>query len=213
MSGAVVAILIAIAVEYLRSPKLKLEIEPISTVPLHSANTTYQIESIKVRLFNKKLPLFASWMLREPASQCRAIITFYDLQGKETPGGAMNGRWPNSPQPVPTVVVGPNNQQFAILDQEKLTLVSRIDVFPDESEPLDIAMRVIGQSDCYGWNNESYFSVPQFFNPKWKLPMGGYLVKVVVISSGQKCTKIFHLVNYQTLDLRLATEREIQFVT
>jgi|GEM_PF-6151443 len=81
----------------------------------------------------------------------------------------------------------------------------------DESELLDIGARFDKDEECYGWNNEAYFSDPLWRNPNWKLRRARYLVKVTITSSGQKCVGAFRLVNdVARTDFRLepATESE-----
>jgi hypothetical protein len=47
-----------------------------------------------------------------------------------------------------------------IIDTMRLSLKSRIDVYPGESEPLDVAARFDDDVQCFGWSNEGYFSDP-----------------------------------------------------
>ncbi len=64
---------------------------------------------------------------------------------------------------------------YSIVDTSRLSMESRIDVYPGEEEILDVAVRIEGESDCYGWNNEAY---PSYWRTKdWKLPPSRYLVK------------------------------------
>ncbi len=104
-------------------------------------------------------------------------------------------RWANSVEPVPIPIVNSKGEeQFRILDP-RLAAEYRMDVYPGESEILDVAVRLDDEEDCYGWNTESYFCIPAWRNPNWKLPRGRYLVRVTVTSSGQKCVGTFRLIN------------------
>src|ERR1700746_4007033 len=102
-------------------------------------------------------------------------------------------RWEDvgpTPEPVPIRVVGPQGQQLQIFDYSRFTLETRVDVHPGESELLDVAVRFDDDLECYGWNNEAFFSHPIWRNRKWKLGPGRYLVTVVVRSSGQNAPTI-----------------------
>lgn len=66
-------------------------------------------------------------------------------------------------------------------------------MYPGEEEIFDVAARFDDEPDCYGWNNDAYFF--EWRNPYWKLERGRYLVKVKIVSSGQKCVGIFRLLN------------------
>jgi len=132
-------------------------------------------------------------MAREPALQCSATVGFHHLDNQDVFGRVMAGRWASSPEPfnpsslslggIATVVaVGP-------------AFGSRIDVYPDEGELLDIAARFDLEAECYGWNNDAYFSDLLWRNPNWRLGPGRYVVEVIIRSSGPPCTRRFRLIN------------------
>jgi hypothetical protein len=150
---------------------------------------------LRVKLFNKPLP---GWVVREPAVQCKAAIGFHHLDNQDVFGRIMEGRWVSTPEPVnlssiPGItVVGPPMPMFSF---GRMTDASRIDVYPGDTEVLDVAARFDNDAECYGWNNEAYFSDPLWRNPNWKLDHGRYIVEVVVRSSGQTCVGRFRLIN------------------
>jgi hypothetical protein len=132
------------------------------------------------------------------------------LDGQDFFGRAMPVRWASSPEPIADQIVSPEGKlHFLILDFSRAAGESRVDVYPDEEQILDVAVRFDDADDkhCYGWNNEAYFC--KFHNPNWKLPSGRYLVKVVITSSGQKCVGVFRLVNADLwTDCRLSVEEK-----
>jgi hypothetical protein len=192
--GAVIAILITIWVEYLRRPSLALVVEspPIDTK--YEDRPAKNRRGVRLKVCNKPLPGWAVWMVRAPALQCRGTITFHHLDGQNIFGRAMAARWANAVEPVPIPIVNSQGTQFHILDP-RLNAESGMDVYPGESEILDVAARLDDEEDCYGWNNESYFCTPPWRNPNWKLPRGRYFVRVTITSSGQKCVGDFRLIN------------------
>lgn len=194
--GAVIAILLAVGIENLRRPKLSLQIES-TPIDSHYSNQHPAVDSryVRVCLKNTGLPKWARWMLRSPALQCRGTITFHHLDGQNVFGRAMAVRWSGSPQPIPLEAITDDNRRFQIFDPMRLTLDSRIDVYPGEHEILDVAVRHDAEPECYGWNNEAYLQPHVWRTPGWRLPPGRYLVKVVVVSSGQKCEGVFRLIN------------------
>jgi len=171
---------------------------------------------LRVKLFNKPLSSWAKWMVRAPALQCRAEITFHHRDGHNVFGRTMDGRWSSSPEPIASRIFDLQGEhKFDLLDLTRITLGSRVDVYPGESDLLDIANRPFDDNNCYGWNNEAYFSIPHWRNPNWRLVPERYLVKVVVRSSGQNCTGYFHLVNdVAVTDFRLepATRPEFDLI-
>jgi hypothetical protein len=191
--GAIIAILMTIVIENLRKPKLELRIAPPRD-DSYQNRPANDVRFLGVKLYNKPLPKWARWMSRDTALQCHGYISFHHLDGQNVFGREMKIRWSGSDQPTAIqFVLG--NQQGRIFDPSRLTLESRMDVPPGEAERLDVAGRFDDDNDCFGWNNESYFSNPVWRNPDWCLNPGRYLVKVEIISAGEKITKTFRLIN------------------
>jgi hypothetical protein len=140
------------------------------------------------------LPKLLHWMLRGPALQCRGEISFHHMDGQDIFGRKMAVRWASSPQPVACQITDLEGKpQFILQDLARNALESRMDVYPGDEQILDVAARFDDDPDCYGWNNDSYFF--KWRNPHWKLERGRYLVSVTILSSGQKCTATFRLLN------------------
>ena len=195
--GALVSIGTVVFVEYQRRPRLKLlkEDPPLDNRydPPGSRPAT-DVRFLRVKLFNQTLPWFARWMVQAPALQCRATITFHHLTDEQDIfGRAMEGRWSSTPEPTP-IVLAPapsQGQQIALIPPAR----GWVDIYPGEGELLDIAIRADNDAECYGWNNEAYFSSPIWRNPHWRLDRGRYLVRVTITSSGQRCVGWFVLEN------------------
>lgn len=116
----------------------------------------------------------------------------------------MAGRWAGSPQPIPLEAIADDNRGFQIFDPMRLTLDSRIDVYPGERQILDIVARHDAEPGSYGWNNEAYLQPQIRRTLAWKLAVDRYLVTAVVVSSGQKGECTFRLINdVRRMDFRL----------
>jgi hypothetical protein len=189
--GGIITILTAISVEYLRLPVLSLAIEepPLDWL---APGGKGKRRNLRLILRNKSLPKL---LQRSAALQCRGEITFHNLDGQGFFQKTMPIRWARSPEPLANQIVDLQGcVQFLIRDFTRAITESRIDVYPGEQELLDVAVRFDGETDCYGWNNDTY-QYRDWRNPSWKLPSGRYLVKVVITSSGQKCVGKFRLIN------------------
>lgn len=202
VGGAILSILITIAIEFLRRPRLRLTIEKPCQKVEYEPNTHPASVARYARLYleNKQLPIWARWMLRSPAVQCNGTITFHDLRGNDIFGAGMSVRWAASDQPLAIEGITEDNKRFVVFDPTRLTLTSRIDVYPgiEERQLLDVAVRLDDETDCYGWNNEAYLQPNEKYlwrTPRWRIPPGEYLVKVSISSSGGKCTANFRLIN------------------
>ncbi|HXP77849.1 MAG TPA: hypothetical protein VN823_27185 [Stellaceae bacterium] len=196
--GVFIALVTSLAaniyVEWLRVPRLVLSAEDPRDDTYGAGFPANQTRSLTLKLTNRDLPPLARWLLRTPAMQCQAAITFHDLNGKDRFGDAMAGRWAKTPEPVPLKIVDNHgNPAGTIADPDRPTFGFRIDIYPGESESLGLVIRADNETDCYGFNNESYGH--GWRNPKWKLPNGTYLVKVLIRSSGRRCVGCFRLVN------------------
>jgi len=191
--GAVVAILITIGIENLRKPHLVIELIPPSDKE-YEKRPARNVRFLYLKVSNKPLPTWARWMSRDAATQCHGTITFHHLDGQNVFSRAMQVRWSGSPEPTPIhVVVG--DQTYLFFDPSKLAFLSRMDIYPGESESLDTVAKFDDENECYGWSNENYFTDPVWRNPNWKLTSGRYLIKVTITTSGEKISKVFRLIN------------------
>jgi hypothetical protein len=195
--GAIIVLAITIWLEWLRKPKLKLQVHN----PHDKDFTQLEDKPAKIARFlsleltNKPIWKSLRFMLRAAALQCHGTITFHRLDdGQDIFGRAMPIRWSSSPQPSATHVTI-DNIEFSLYDPKSFSITSRMDIYPGETERLDVAARFDNETDCFGWNNDSFFSDPQWRNQDWQLGEGSYLAKVVIVASAEKCEGIFRLIN------------------
>lgn len=194
VAGAVLAIVTTISVERLRQPKLRLRILPPGESPYPPGRPAKHGRYLAIELVNEPLAVLFRWMSRNPALQCHGTITFHNVDGERFFAAAMPLRFVRSPQPIPMeIVLG--EQHGVVIDPMRLSEDSRVDVFPGESTPIDVAVKFDSEEVCYGWSNLNYFSEPPWRHPDWKLPQGRFLICITVVSSGQKCARIFRLLN------------------
>ena len=194
VAGAIIAILITVAVEALRRPKLHLSIAPAEEAPYPPGRPAKHGRSLTLNLANEQLPWFARWMSRSPALQCRGTVAFHNMDGERFFAAEMPLRFALSPQPIPMEIVL-NGVRGILVDPLRFTADSRVDVYPGETTPLDITVKFDEEDECYGWSNLNYFSDPPWRHTDWKLPKNRYLISVTVFSSGQKCIGLFRLFN------------------
>jgi hypothetical protein len=86
----------------------------------------------------------------------------------------------------------PGRTVAVLTNPEELT--ATVDIYPGDSAPLDVAIRVDQEPEAYGWNNETYFH-RNWRNPDRRLERGQYMIEVLVTSSGRKCINYFRLDN------------------
>ena len=192
--GALITIGFVVWRESIRKPKLVLRIaDPVDASYTNRPAQTARYLGLIIE--NKKLPRFARWLSRNVAVRCHGIITFHHLDGQNVFGRPMQARWSGSPEPVPIQAIAPGPLPIQIFDPVRLSPELHRDIHTGESEKLDVAARFDNDVECYGWCNDNYFSSPVWRDPNWKLNPGRYLVKVIVISSGERCSGLFRLIN------------------
>ena len=191
--GAIIAILITIAIELLRKPKLGFEILPPKDMEFDNQPAN-RMRAVCLKLVNRPLPKCARWMSRNPALQCHGTITFHHLDGQNIFGRSMIVRWSGAPEPNPLrIQIG--NAEGLVFDPVRITHIQKMDIYPGENADIDIAARFDEEPECYGWSNESYFSNPPWRTVQWRLTPNRYIVKVTIFSSGETFSKIFRLIN------------------
>ncbi len=190
--GGITTILIAIWVERLRSPVLKFSIEePLTLAPTSAFSNPWR--SLRVKVSNERLPSWANWLVRLPAQQCRAEIAFLRLDATPLFEKPTTGRWTGTQEPLVAFLSNDKGETIPVLTNPQM-LTPALDVYPDDSELLDIVVRVEGEDLCYCWNDETYF-YHDWRNPHRVLGHGLYLVEVTISSSGRKRRGQFRLSN------------------
>ena len=90
-------------------------------------------------------------MVRAPALQCRAAITFHHLDDEQDIfGRAMEGRWASSPEPVPIVLppAAPQAQQLVLIPAGG----RGVDVYPGDRGRYLVRVGISSSGQkCVGW--------------------------------------------------------------
>jgi len=189
--GGLITIFVAVFIEQYRRPKLNISIAE----PIDRNYTNHPAQKARFLLLKvENLKPILKFIPRNPALKCHGFISFHHLDGQNYFGRLMLLRWSNSPEPLP-ITFQINNQIGKIYDPLRFSLESYVDIHTGETWNLDVAAKFDRDKECYGWTNENYFSNPIWRNPNWELPEGRYLVKVEIITSGNKYSKLFRLIN------------------
>jgi hypothetical protein len=209
--GAILSIIVTAVIEINKKPSLTMEIQNNDIARYEDNHPAKNAKFLYVVVKNRELPKAFNWLSRNAAMQCHGVINFYHLEdGTRVFVNPMPIRWTILPIPEGEKrVVG--NQVLEFFDMTKVNHYSRLDIYPGESnkESLNIAARFDEDEDCYGWTNENFFSTPLWRTPRWKLAKGRYLVKVSILSAGEKCERLFRLINDVSIDdFRLETALE-----
>jgi hypothetical protein len=182
---AFVGVVVALWYENLGSPRL--EISPGLTTddvnPLSCRRTRF------LHLNVRNNPRTARFVPRQTSYATHGTITFVTSEHRAI--GTMPIRWDGAPEPLRTEIV---DNQITYLPDHRLIRISRyIDIPPDESESLAIAVRIEGDTSAFGWTCESYFH--GWRHPDYELPPGRYVARVKIVSGDRVFQKEFPFVN------------------
>jgi len=185
--SASIAIAFVICMERLRKPKLRLRLieTRIRDYQDNVKRPARRLRVCELKLENHNLHRCLKWcMSRNVAVHCYGYITFHNKDGDNVINDQMPIKWAK----LPRVEVHPGGTKT----EHSLYEVSYMDVHPGEKEILQVAARFDNDSECYGWNNESYYYL--WRNPNWELEgPEDYFVKVKVVSAGLRCEDVFKL--------------------
>ena len=133
--GGIVSVAITIWVERLRSSRVKLALaDPLTFLPRGPLQSNWR--SLQVNVSNQTPhPLVNWWMVRAPAQQCRAEISFLRLDGTPFIAQPMIGRWAaGAPEPRTIHVTTPNGTVPVLTNPQELK--TTVDIFQATSSHL-----------------------------------------------------------------------------
>jgi hypothetical protein len=191
--GFAATTIVALTVERLKLPALS--IQPLETQLIRLQVTGQNVNEcgrfVHVRIHNKKREL---GFLPDTAATVTARIDFHPLNGQPLKNPTMAGRWASSHEPVPICIVGATGEIIAqFRDPLVFDSIRRMEIFPGETETLNVAVRFDNDVNCYGWCNENYLR--GWRDSRREMPSGKYRVAVHVYSPGVHVVREFILRN------------------
>jgi hypothetical protein len=142
---------------------------------------------LHVRVTNS--PKRVPFVPKQTATSSHGTITFYDNDGNQL-GIPMPIKWDGTPEPLNLEIS--NGKIVYLLDQRLLRGTRFIDIPPDESETLAIAVRILNKTNAYGWTGESYSH--DWCHPAYEIPNGEYTAKIKVFSGDSKAEEYFKFI-------------------
>lgn len=164
-------------VDKLKEPNLTFEVGSVSKgIP----GRKWRFIHIKIVNKGKRFGVFSV----SPAFAAKALVK---IGRKE-----FTGRWTSKAEPLINTPWG------QIIDPNSVLVVPREDIQPSEKEEnaveVSIGMKYDGETEFYGFNNESYLSQPYLKNNKLKFGIGDHKGRVTVSVLGKNyyCEFIVH---------------------
>lgn len=218
---AVVAYLVIRAIEYgaryLNRPKLQIFISEenpkqrtfihrINSLPTTTGNRRWSSPSGPPQEFRQPFWIGQIKVTNSPplkwgfepriVEQCYAVVHFMDETGNGFVTDPMIMRWDRRTEPVAPSPQGP------LYDPERAERLKYIDIHPEETVIGDIAFRVAGDPQSYGWCDDNY-QPNGAFDERWRLPPGRHRVRVTITSRSVmnlQWTRDFFLENEGKID-------------
>lgn len=189
--ATVVGILIVLALERQRRPRLTMKIGKTYELPENDLGGRKQCRWPHVEVHNRKIPRWLSWVFDgDPAFACRAWIAFYPSTGDgRIFHEEMAARWSEADQPRIVQIPGPTGVVGAAVE----AVQHAIDIPTGECMTIAPVYRAKVHDACYGWNNESYLY--GFEHPSWQLDKGRYMARIRVLTGGREFVDVFRVVN------------------
>lgn len=192
--AGVVGILIVLWIEGKRRPFLTLSIGKPGEINKDDPLKRQQSKWLHIQVHNRNVPKWLSRVYHgEPALTCRAWITFYDLEGNRIFENDMVARWSGSDEPKIEVLNTQAGQIMRLVGAQ-----NSFDIPPGENTDIDVVFRAASETNCYGWNNESYLH--NWRHPNWNLGKGKFIAKVRIKTGGHEFRKQVLIMNDSTFD-------------
>jgi len=202
-AAIIIGILAVLWIERQRRPNIEMRVEEVPC-KLEGAGTGARGTFLRIEVHNKDIPRWvAAFYDGEPALSCRAWIVFYHLDGRAACSEKMPVRWVGTDEPERGVIHRADRTEVEVLRKVQHT----VDIPSGECAKMDMAFRQGDQTECYGYNNDSYLHDKR--NPKWRLDKGRYLVKVTMKTGGRLFADAFVIINdrrYEDFKLQPADE-------
>lgn len=187
IAGGLITIVVALAVEWVKRPRLAVEVAGSASDP--------RWEILHVKVINK--PVGGWWgrlLLRTDARGCRVQMRFAQ-RGVTGPPlqmlPQMPGRWSATPQPL-TIVPDRQGHLTVVFDINRVPQTQRFDLQPDDAgEAVAVAIKHGDDKKCYAFNSESDSAWAErldFRHPRFELGTGQFDVTVTATVGGIKPT-------------------------
>ena len=189
--AGVVGILIVLALERQRRPRLLMKIGKVEGLPENDPMGRKQCRWPTVEVHNLKIPSWLSWVYSgDPAFACRAWISFHNptdfgrIFSEEMPA-----RWNEAGQPQLVQVLRPDGTIAAAL----MSVQYAIDIPTGEKMTIAPIYRAKDNESCFGFTNDSYLH--NFEHPSWKLDKGRYIARIRAVTGGREFVDAFKIIN------------------
>lgn len=184
-----IGVLLVLWIERQRRPKLSMSIGGPNYLKENDVLGRPECKWLRVFIKNRDVPRFILWFYQgEPALSCQAKITFFHLDKQKVFDREMEGRWAGSQEPKSESIDTINGLAYRLV-----VFQHTYDIPSGEGADLDIAIRLNGEEECYGWTDESYIN--NWKHPQWKLDRGRYIAKISIKTGGREFSDAFYIVN------------------
>jgi len=145
LMGFIASVLSILWYEWIRRPIIELAVGAAMPAAAGRRFVHVQVSNRpQARLLRRIIP-------RLPAYDCRAWVRIYPVQGGGQRHITFDGRWTNQREPGFYLANG-----MLQPDPGLILVPHREDVFAGQPATIDVAVKLDGDGDCFGFNNENY---------------------------------------------------------
>lgn len=200
---SILSIVIALWYENLGTPRLKIMSDATTDDTKQDGRRT---RFLHLKIINK--PRRMLFVTRQTANSCHGDIIFFTADYKQI-GNPMPIKWDGTPEPIKPEIY--KNKIVWLLDPRLLRLTRFIDIPPDESESLAIAVKILGDNNAYGWTGESYLR-GDWKHPNYTMKLGVYIARVKIYSGDSVFIQDFRFTNPKKFEkFDLLPDKPIRF--
>lgn len=186
--GVFASFLAAIGFEKFKTPNLEITVGPKTTPNNLPGRASTKYSFLHLNVSNKN-----NWLkLTNPALSVRAKLYFKDpSNNKEL--FSIDGRWSGNPEPyTPMSPLGDRGT----VNPTIFPVLRKIDIFPGQTEGLDVAIKYDDENPIYAFSNESYIpSNKMWRSQNWQIDLKKILIDVTVNTGDLIKQELFLLKN------------------
>jgi hypothetical protein len=188
-----VGVIITLWCENLGSPRLSMKTGKTAAEVKANRNRT---RFLHIHVANN--PIKVPFIPRQTASSVHGTISFIKNPNGKQIGKSMDIRWDGAPEPVNYQMAEGKLLPVKNPDPRLMRVSKFMDIPPDETETMTIAVRMYNERMAYGWTSESYSL--DWRHEDFALPLGEYTARIKLIAGNYSIEDEFHFANLEDFE-------------
>lgn len=184
--------------EWIKRPSLEIDLPQnrYAAIP-EIPNVRQRARMAHLTALNR--PIYQNWIQRNTATNCKSKITVKDEAGNIL-HNQVETKWAATQEPWRMVALSASGQPVFHIEEYLVGQCDRLDLHPKyDGELFSVAVKIVGDADCYLFRGESYRSENQWRLSSYRIPLGTFILEVFVeADNGRSPMKKYRLLNNGT---------------